>query len=122
MSDLRFMIDADLREARIVLAFPQRDIHIDSTAVPAMIVSSSPGPSAGTVPASPAQATSRCARIVAEAASVSKLGRVVAHGRHLTLALARADVHTTRGLSEHQQTRLGLEPSSKEHLLLVATR
>jgi len=31
MSDLRFMIDNDMREARIVLAFPQRDIHIDTT-------------------------------------------------------------------------------------------
>jgi potassium-dependent mechanosensitive channel len=31
MSDLRFMIDSDMREGDIVFAFPQRDVHIDTT-------------------------------------------------------------------------------------------
>ncbi|MGZ9066625.1 MAG: mechanosensitive ion channel domain-containing protein [Burkholderiales bacterium] len=31
LSDLRFMIDKELREAEIVVAFPQRDIHLDTT-------------------------------------------------------------------------------------------
>ncbi|HYI86500.1 MAG TPA: mechanosensitive ion channel domain-containing protein [Burkholderiales bacterium] len=31
MSDLRFMMDQEMREADIVFAFPQRDIHIDTT-------------------------------------------------------------------------------------------
>jgi small-conductance mechanosensitive channel len=30
-SDLRFIIDELFREAGIVIAFPQRDIHIDAT-------------------------------------------------------------------------------------------
>jgi small-conductance mechanosensitive channel len=31
LSDLRFMIEKRLREAGIVLAFPQRDVHLDSS-------------------------------------------------------------------------------------------
>ncbi|MGZ8197449.1 MAG: mechanosensitive ion channel family protein, partial [Burkholderiales bacterium] len=31
LSDLRFMIDKELREAEIAVAFPQRDIHLDTT-------------------------------------------------------------------------------------------
>jgi small-conductance mechanosensitive channel len=30
-SDLRFIINEQFREAGIVIAFPQRDIHIDTT-------------------------------------------------------------------------------------------
>jgi len=29
MSDLRYMIEKNLREAGIVVAFPQRDVHLD---------------------------------------------------------------------------------------------
>jgi small-conductance mechanosensitive channel len=30
LSDLRFMIERQFREAGIVMAFPQRDVHLDS--------------------------------------------------------------------------------------------
>ncbi len=53
-SDLRHMIAGSLTENRIVIAFPQRDLHLDvSQPLPVQIVPAPPAPANSTAPAAP---------------------------------------------------------------------